>query len=187
MSKIIDNVVLSLFGTDLSGKSYEFVADFTFLWGIFEQRLRIKEGTLLLPRILEVIKSAELKSIFDDRTCFTGMPTQIIVQKTDLDLLISLDNIGFKVSLFPFPIPNDFKHVEKIFNSSLEVVKDDKIKMILLLGIIAYRLRNNLFHGNKAFGMLYEQKSLFDIINTFLSEFMIKTKDSSTFNGLYIG
>ena len=48
--------------------------------------------------------------------------------------------------------------------------------MLTSLMLIAFRVRNNLFHGNKEIAYLHNQADLFKFINSMLANYLSKTK-----------
>lgn len=52
----------------------------------------------------------------------------------------------------------------------------DKVVGALLL--IAYRIRNNLFHGEKELHFLYRQETLFRVINNLLTDYLTDIKNA---------
>ncbi len=176
MSKDINEVLLALFNVKLSPNSFEFISNFTLLWGIFENKFRQGEKSLNDERIIKVITSEQFTSIIKIDT-FTNLPEFVFYESSDADFVITLPEMDFRVSLFPIIKSNQLKRLKIHFKDSNVIIKKNNPEIILLLCIISFRLRNNLFHGNKNFAKLHKQEKLFGIINKFLSEILINTKN----------
>lgn len=177
MSTIIRNVVLEFFDTKLDKEEYEFLSDFTFLWGILESKFRLNNKTLDLKRIEHVINSIHFKDNLDN---ILSLPVNIVIECTKSEFIIAVANIDFRANLFPTERKQEFAYIKTYFGfntNGIKNIKKSNPEIIFLIFFIAYRLRNNLFHGNKFFQQLYEQKKFFKMINKFLVEILIKTKD----------
>jgi hypothetical protein len=177
MSKIIKKVISEVYNTNLTNTKYEFLSDFTFLWGVFENRFRQSENdSLNLKRISDVLGKPVFDFLKYNIHDFSSLPEFICYKLEKTNLIISLPEIQYNVSLFPIYRDNEFKCITKIFDSDSGVIEKFDSRMILLLCFVTYRLRNNLFHGNKQCNELMEQEKLFNIINNFICELLIKTK-----------
>ncbi len=177
MNKIVTEVILDIYNYKLEDEEFEFLSNFTILWGIFEKKFREKEKSLSCERIETVINSNEFKYIKDNSKSFNSLPEIILTEFNSNDFLVSFSYVDFKISLFPTEIKIGLKNLQKCFSVNNDIIEKSNPKIILLISFIAFRLRNNLFHGNKVFSELHQQKSLFEIINNFLAEILIKTKD----------
>jgi len=177
VTKVINDVILHLYNTKLNVEEYEFLSDFTILWGVFEYRFRIKENSLNYDRIEKMINSNQLKHIRDNTLLFNNLPEFILINFTENNFYVSFPNIDFRIELYPIEWLNELSKVKKNFKSNIEKIEKSDSKIIFLLCFISYRIRNNLFHGNKKFNELHQQRKIFEIINDFLSEILIKTKD----------
>lgn len=173
MSKIINDVVKNIFGTNLINENFEFISEFTFLWSMLESKIKKNDDSVNLKRIESIINSLEFKKNRESSRKFQSIPEFVHIEKTNDDIILSFPNIPFKVSLFPTERKSDIEWFKKHFEQ-LEIVEKENSKIILLMCFICYRLRNNLFHGNKKFDELHQQKELFNLINNFLSEFRIE-------------
>jgi len=178
---IINKIILELFDIRLDNKEYEFLSDFTFLWGIFESKFRKnKSDSLNYVRIREVIDLMKFKVILNNIDSLNSLPDRIMIKSTEDDFIFSTTNVDFSVSLFPIEIKKEFNYFKTYLgnnNHTIKSIEKNNPQIIFLICFIAYRLRNNLFHGNKSFHQLYQQKNLFEMINNFLVEILIKTKD----------
>ena len=67
----------------------------------------------------------------------------------------------------------DRNHVLNVLNGNLVDVNN----VVLALLLIANRIRNNLFHGEKDLAELYTQSELFRVINSLLINYLNCTKD----------
>ena len=54
----------------------------------------------------------------------------------------------------------------------------DLEKIVHALLLIAYRIRNNLFHGEKELHFLYQQEELFRVINNLLTDYLTDIKNA---------
>jgi hypothetical protein len=97
---IINKIILELFDIKLDNKEYEFLSDFTFLWGIFEYKFRKNNSdNLNYVRVREVIDSIKFKVILDNIDSLNSLPDRIIIKSTEDDFIFSTTNVDFSVSL----------------------------------------------------------------------------------------
>lgn len=170
MSKLITDLVNNVYNTELEEENYQFVSEFTFLWSVFESLFRKEFESLNLKRIETVFNKPQFKKLKEN----IGLPTFILIEKSEDDVVLSFPNIEFKVSLFPSKIQKDLDWFENKFKD-ISILENESSKKFLLMCFTIYRLRNNLFHGNKKFYELHQQKELFSIMNKFMAELIEKT------------
>jgi hypothetical protein len=175
MSELINNFVKTIFNTDIKDTEYNFISEFTFLWSVFESKLKKNDESLNLKRIESQVNSIEFKHIRENSKLFTSIPDFIYIEILNDDIILAISNIDFKISLFPTERKKEFDWFKNHFEK-YEIIEKVNTKTILLMCFICYRLRNNLFHGNKKFDELHQQKKLFNLFNNFLSELLIKLK-----------
>lgn len=176
MSIIISKLLRSIYGTTLITENYEFISEFTVLWGLFESKFRLNEESLNYKRIATVANSTELKSVRENLQSFSNLPDFIIIEIQTQDVILAFTEIDFKVKIFPTFRKSEYDWFKKQFEKSHQIKKNNP-KIILLMCFVCYRLRNNLFHGNKKFEELQTQKELFSLINNFLVEILIEIKN----------
>jgi hypothetical protein len=151
--------------------------DFMLLWSLFEANARNAnyfKKSLNLKAIINVIDASEPtfeKKKIDEY--FKKIVKFEIIENPTKGILF-LENYSNPIDLHiaqDFVNPN-FK--KRVFSDCECVTNKDKL---ILLGYICYRIRNNLFHGNKDLTDLWQQKSIFEIINPFLKELIIFMHD----------
>ena len=177
MSKIIDAVVHELYEIEPGSTEIGFLADFTLLWSIFESKYKNINGSLSLKRIFHVISISAFKQLINVET-IKNLPEHIFLKIDENNIMVTISNIEFEISLYPAGSNvEEIPRVKEHFNLIDGVIANSDPKIIDLIFLIIYRLRNNLFHGIKDIYHLSEQNALFDIINKFLAEVLIITKD----------
>lgn len=128
---------------------------FSLIWNLFEKELCAKDGNIRVhpeqhsTQYAEKINQELLSQVFDyfqDRYALNGSKTQ-------------------KYESFEFKSEDIKNEVFENLTIDKPTVKQ-KLKAILL---IAFRLRNNLFHGEKQVEMLYEQNENFAQVNLLLT------------------
>lgn len=176
MSKFIEKFVKNIFNTEIKEADYSFISEFTFLWSVFESKFKKNDDSLNLKRIESLLNKIEFKEIRVNSNLFESIPDFINIQIVSKDVILTIPNINFRISLFPTyrkPELDWFiNHFEKF-----DIIEKNDSKIVILMCFICYRLRNNLFHGNKKFDELHQQNELFNLFNNFLSEILTKTKN----------
>lgn len=128
---------------------------FSLIWNIYEKELCGKEGSIRVhpkqhsAQYAEKINQELLSQVFDyfhNRYVLNGIRTE-------------------KYESFEFKSENIKKEVFEYLTLNKPTVK----QMLNALLLIAFRLRNNLFHGEKQVEMLYEQNENFAQINSILT------------------
>jgi hypothetical protein len=143
---------------------------------MFESKLKKNNESLNLKRIENIINGIIFQNLIKQSNNFENIPEFIYSEINSSDIIVSLPNIDYRISLFPTNRTSEIEWFTNQF-SKVDIYEKNNPKIILLLCFICYRLRNNLFHGNKKFEELHNQKELFEITNRFLSELLIKIKD----------
>ena len=68
---------------------------------------------------------------------------------------------------------NDYKSFAERVNRFLKCQRTTEKESVYAAVCICFRIRNNLFHGEKAFWLLYQQKPIIDACSDFLNELMV--------------
>lgn len=145
--------------TNLSKAEQDSIYDFTLIWSLFEGE--ILEGFCNMTKIRAYATKLE-----DENKLSNIQTTQYLSYLRDryLDdntLNDKFAKLNYQKSGSPIEITDALR------DGSVT----NKIKLIGCLGIV-FRLRNNLFHGEKWQYELVEQKSNFDNANNFLKSLM---------------
>ncbi len=154
--------------TDIDETKLKNIFYFTLVWNIFE-----KECCNNFARIEQHPKS--LAESIQSRIKQTIVDSVFIYFK---NRYFPNGIMGNKFRTFKFGRNENAENVQKQFvqNSFLDSnpTLKDKIESLLY---IAFRLRNNLYHGEKDVSKLYEQNENFKQINLFLMD-VVDTKDN---------
>lgn len=168
MSNNIDRIIRDVYNVFPKSENYDFISEFTFIWGVFENKFREDEKSLTIQRIYKVLSTLDTdKLIKSDKL---NLPKHTLVEFENNDVFVSIYGLDYRVKLLCQK--KDFEIFSRKFKDKDIIESTDK-NVVFLFCFIAYRLRNNLFHGNKIFNEIYEQKDLFKIINAFLTELVI--------------
>jgi hypothetical protein len=146
------------FDTNLSDRELNPIKDFTLLWNIFEKM--IFNNSFSIPRMSEIIYESDMK-IEDFNDIFIYFRNRYV---TNREVNRRFYDLNFR----------NQKRMEFVRDTLIDENQNDKI---LSVGIIIYRLRNNLFHGLKDFRNLSGQVENFLNANRFLQLFIEKSSD----------
>ena len=143
------------FGTDYSVEELDEIKNFTLLWNIFEN------------------------TIFNNRFSINLLEQEIINRNPNFEYFSDCFNYYQDRYLVEGSIGNRFQFLNFRRNDREQFVRDvllgnvtaDNAK-ILTIGIIVYRLRNNLFHGLKDYRHFNGQVGNFSQANIFIQEFL---------------
>ncbi|MBU2905110.1 hypothetical protein KO529_09970 [Arenibacter algicola] len=143
------------FGTDYSVQELDEIKDFTLIWNIFENTIFNARFSINLLEQEIVNRNPNFE---DFHECFNYYQNRYVVENS---------------------ISNRFQYLNFRRNDREQFVKDvllghiiaDNAK-VLAIGIIVYRLRNNLFHGLKNYRNLNGQVENFSKANTFIQRFL---------------
>lgn len=135
-----------------------FIFNFAMIWNLFEDRCmgnfaRISEVNNFIESLIS-IDNLEVNAIFDYFK----------------DRYKVVDNIYNIESLLWRSNENTYRDfvIEKFRNTQCS--HQDKIQAVLY---IIFRLRNNLFHGEKNIAIINEQKRTFVLVNKFLMDLIV--------------
>jgi hypothetical protein len=144
------------------------VLEFTLVWNLFEKL--VCERNAGLPRIRRHVD----QSI--DQNMINGADYHPFVEFFQERYEDPSEEFLISVLLSSRRLPS------RVDREDIRLVKEvlvgnysDANNVIYALLFIAYRIRNNLFHGEKAVETLHLQKELFETVNAFLSKYMSDT------------
>lgn len=145
----------------LNSKDWEPILHFALVWNLFETNVCHKNANLnALKRSVESF--SEPLDMTRYRDCFEFFQNRYSES----------DGARYRFdTLFPNPRGSDIEmklHLSRVFLS------DDAAASDIILGLlyIAYRIRNNFFHGNKSLGLILGQTELFRNVNQILIRYM---------------
>ncbi len=156
MIEATERAVADFLGADINWEKLKPIVCFVVLWN----RLELRHGKHVNVRKLE-------------------QSVALVVVKTFFDIARYTDHVRFfqnRYSSSPHLLPSLFhtgkeptveKRVEDLIAGRLPTSHDT----LLALMMLPYRIRNNLFHGNKATVELYSQVDLFNHVNHILCLF----------------
>ncbi|SCW71995.1 hypothetical protein [Mucilaginibacter sp. NFR10] len=136
---------------NLDPNGLESIKDFSLIWNIFERivcGMRFTINTAEVSLNQNQFQQAEFQACYDYfRNRYTG----------DAVALNRFDHLNFR--------PNDRRaYVRQVLEDPASSIAD----IVLALTIIVYRLRNNLFHGEKDMRFIEGQVDNFEQANAFL-------------------
>ena len=139
---------------------------FTLIWNLFETKCCNKDAKI--SKVSEYLENTEL-----------NFSSQIILKvwKHFKTRYVKNNDISDSFNSFEFKndsIKESVKTILKKENPTLSEKLDSLLK-------ICFRLRNNLYHGEKAVEKLYQQNKNFEMANTFLME-LIEVKTNRRIN-----
>ncbi|MDO9511345.1 MAG: hypothetical protein Q7J34_06280 [Bacteroidales bacterium] len=143
------------FGTDYSAEELNEIKDFTLLWNIFENTIFNAEFSI---NILEQEIANRNPNIENFQICFDYFQNRYV----------NNNQIGNRFQFLNFRRNDREQFVRDVLLGSI-TTDDEKI---LAIGIIIYRLRNNLFHGIKDYRYLNGQVENFSHANIFIQKFL---------------
>ena len=144
---------------DLSAEERDAIDDFSFLWSLFE-------GTEM-NRQCSIQSIRQYVSDLERRGCLVEIGCEAY--------LAYLKDRYFKngqvTEHFPFLRLDRNHNPEEVVDA---LSNENATKVVKVIGclIIVYRLRNNLFHGEKWLHQLHDQKNNFTFANDFLKSLM---------------
>ena len=144
---------------ELNEQKIKEILYFTLIWNIFENKCcdrnaKISTHPRKIAQNINGVSEQKINQIFDyfkNRYIANGTINKIFKD-------------------FSFDKNNSFNEYKKFVKEKLEAQKVILKEQIQVLLYIAFRLRNNLYHGVKDVKKLYEQNENFRQINIFLME-----------------
>ncbi len=149
---MIQKWIREKYNVELSDDIIESIKNFTLLWNIFENRILERHFT---TDKLEGWINGKVLDFEPFTISYEYFKSRYLLERYRFDIL------------FP-DTSNDRDRVYSILENQ-ESPNNDKM---YALGVIAYRFRNNLFHGNKTMGELPNQNENFIHINEILRQFL---------------
>ncbi|PTB95697.1 hypothetical protein C9994_10635 [Marivirga lumbricoides] len=143
------------YGISLSEAEVTPIMEFTLLWNVFENRIFSTDFTIVKLEDWINNNHLDLNPIHDNYLYFQSR-------------YINPDD---GIRRFNVLFPNNRNEKETIYSILISNNSSEKEKLYAL-GVIAYRLRNNLFHGNKTIEELPWQVVNFTQINQVLMFFL---------------
>ena len=165
--KVVDWINEKFFVTKTYNKEdFEQMESFCLLWNLFEKKVADGSETSLGLSKIEKFATKNSQYINIDNTimedCFNYFQNRYIENGTTN---AQFDNLKFR--------QNDTQYSDKLknilTNNSMSSTESEKILGILT---IAYRIRNNSFHGTKELPEIVNQKETFKHFNDFLMSFL---------------
>lgn len=143
------------------------ILHFSLMWNLFERDACGREAT---PQTIE--KSVE-KAFTDGRLSLTAFGEHVVYfrdrsQRPGMTAQKYLDNLRLTN-------PKARKLVDGLLSGSLS----DTNNLVHALLLIAHRIRNNLFHGEKEVALLHTQVDLFRTVNSLLATYLAQTRDDA--------
>ena len=143
------------YGTNLTEEDLSEIRNFTLLWNIFDNTIFKNSFSIerleqtIINRNLQLAPFQDVLVYFKDRYVIDGATND------------RFDHLNFRRS-----------DREDLVRNVLTGVNNVDHEKILALGIIVYRFRNNLFHGNKNFMEIEQQTDNFRNANMFIRMFL---------------
>lgn len=155
-------------GAAIAAEELQPVLEFTLIWNLFEKL--VCERNASLPRIRRHIEQAiERNKIngadYHPYVEFFKERYQDPSEEFLISVLLSRGRPPSRVDR------EDIKLVKTVFEGNYTDINN----VVYALLFIAYRVRNNLFHREKAVDTLHLQKDLFETVNAYLSKYMSDT------------
>ena len=141
------------------------IGEFSLLWNVFERQFFGTECSLK-----KILENKDHNYIITDKTInISKNLREYILENAKNKLFRYLPTTNL---LNEKPYTSESNDA-KLKNSCREWLKrnDDYVDIVAVFGIL-YRIRNNLFHGNKLLNDIQTQHELFEIVINWLSEFL---------------
>lgn len=146
---------------------------FSFVWSLFEKYLKDKKDINNIK--LKILNNIETPFIKGKKKLFLENEKTVIDKAYNcIKQRYQFGNNGFE-QLLSYEKNIESKKDLKNYIDSENQDLPNKVKAILM---IAYRLRNNFFHGGKELNFIDEQEYMFECINEFLLTIIKYLKDS---------
>ncbi|MDQ8192653.1 hypothetical protein [Roseibacillus persicicus] len=145
------------------------ILEFTLLWNLFERELGNRSMSLkTIKNIVDICESrGDLDSL--DVDPYVEFFRDRYPRFSEEGFLAQrLEPMAFREGGRTMNNVNLFR---KVLDGELV----DRPNVVYSLLFVAYRMRNNLFHGEKDISLLHLQEDLFNAMNTFISKFLVAT------------
>jgi hypothetical protein len=158
-------------GNAITLEDLQQVLEFTLIWNLFEKHVGTKFITL------EKIRSHADKSVADGLIDISSFETHLLFFRSRYPDHQNQSILGDR--LLSDQRRNNLKDggYVRLLSEVLEKKVTDPNNIIFSLLFIAYRVRNNLFHGEKDIYTLHLQKALFIAVNSLLSIYLNQTSE----------
>jgi len=164
-------VIIDWFNSQFSATrnkvEFEQMESFCLLWNLFERKVGNNNNSLGLSTIEKFIEDNS-QQITVETTIMTNCYNYFQDRYLENDVTnAKFDNLRFR--------PRDIEYqnkLKKILESS-PITANEEGKILGIL-TIAYRIRNNTFHGTKGLPEIADQKKTFEHLNNFLMNFLDK-------------
>lgn len=149
----------------ISATEFAPILQFSLMWSLFERdacNKRANTGS---------IKSAVEKSFSEGKLLIETFQDHIQYFKD------RANNNEMTVSKYLVALKMDKESIELV-DRFLSGKLSDANNVVLALLLITYRIRNNLFHGEKEVISLHSQTKLFQVVNSLLATYLKVTKNA---------
>ena len=140
------------------------ILQFSLMWNLFERNCCKREAT----------QASIEKSVSD---AFSGGHLNGQQFQEHLDYFRSRATMGaHTIETYFTALVLTNEKAKRIVRGALDGTLTDPNNTVLGLLLIAHRIRNNLFHGNKEVAMLHSQVELFKAVNSLLATYLTVTR-----------
>lgn len=149
---------------EIDETTYRQILHFSLIWNLFERHACGRFASI--PRIKRAVHTA----VFTNKVC-----AQMFAEHSAY-FRNRAKNYGPSVAHYVRALNPHNSETRAILNDFFGSQSSSSKDEITGLLVIAYRIRNNLFHGEKDVAYLHTQAELFQVINSLLATYLTRTK-----------